>query len=98
VRGAASQLVQGLCAEFMEEPRRRSARPNGVHNDHRAVAGDEVEQGQAHFSRFADVNVRVTGQFALEFVDDMQANGIVSEDVVAETEEENARRRGPGAS
>ena len=94
MRRPPGQLVQGGRVELMEKARGRLAGLDGVHDDHRAVAGDEVKQGQAHLGGFADVNGGVSGQLRLEFAHDEQADGIVREDVIAEAEEEELARGG----
>jgi hypothetical protein len=78
----------------MEEARHGLPRLNRVHDRHRPVASDEVEQRQAHLGGFADINGGVARQLTLEFVHNVQPNGVVRKDVIAEAEEEDARSRG----
>ena len=81
--------VARLGAELMDVAGRSRSGLHGVHQHDAFAVGDLVEQRQPHLGGSLDFDLRFPGETLTHGLHDMQADGIVGQDVVAQTEDED---------
>ena len=73
----------------MNVARRHFAGLHGIHQHQTLAIDDLVEQREAHLGRRLDLDVGLAGEAFPHSLHNMQADGIVGEDVVAQAEHED---------